>query len=153
MVDGERFVRVLLVADHGQSETLGNLFENPLGLLGLLEQLRNLRKRRYLDAQFPAEQYRQLVDQIEIARIGQSDLERPVLGVDRHEIVAEHQIDRDGVEQVVIDVGYLQVDEFVIVALGQRAGPRDLLGRVLRKDLVGGRHVQDRMESAKEKIG
>ena len=73
-----------------------------------------------LTRSFLLQQHGQLVDQVEIARIGQGDFERPVVGLHRHEVVAEHQVDRNGAEQVVIDADFAQVDELAVVALGQR---------------------------------
>ena len=43
-----------------------------------------------------------------------------------HEVVAEHQVDRNGVEQVVIDPDFAQVDELAAIALRQGFGLRDL---------------------------
>ena len=44
-------------------------------------------------------------------------------------------------EQVVVDVGDLQIDKFVIVALRQSAGARRFLNRVLRYDPVSRCHI------------
>ena len=63
---------------------------------------------------------RQLVDQVQIARIGERDLERSVLRVQRHEVVAEHQVDRDGVEQIVIDLAFAQIDVLAAIARRKR---------------------------------
>ena len=65
--------------DHVQREAFGDLFEHALGLFGLLEQVGDLRKRGDLDPQLLVEQQRQLVDHVEVARIGQGDFERSVL--------------------------------------------------------------------------
>ena len=54
LVDGERFVRVLFVADHVQREAFGDFFEHALRLLGLLEQIGDLRERGDLDPQLLA---------------------------------------------------------------------------------------------------
>ena len=62
---------------HVEREAFGDFFEHALRLLGLLEQVRDLRKRRDLDAQLLVQQHRQLVDQVEIAGIGERDLEVP----------------------------------------------------------------------------
>jgi len=40
-----------------------------------------------------------LVDQRQVARVGQRDLERPVVRLDRNEVVAEHQVHRNRPEQ------------------------------------------------------
>ena len=54
-----------------------------------------------------------------LPRIGKRDFERSVLGVQRHEVVAEHQVDGDGVEQIVIDLAFAQVDKLAAVARRQ----------------------------------
>ena len=95
---------IFFVPDNVEREAFGHFFENALRLLGLLEQVRNLRKRRNLHPQLLAEQHRQLIDQAEVTGIGQRDFEGSVIGLNRHEIVTEHQVDRDGVEQIVVDL-------------------------------------------------
>ena len=79
LVDGERFVLVLFVADDVEREAFGHFFEHALRLLGFLEQVGNLRERGDLDAQLLLQQDGQLVDQVEVARIGQRDVQVPVL--------------------------------------------------------------------------
>ncbi len=130
LVDGERFVLVLFLADHHvQREAFGDLFQHALRLLGFLEQIGNLRQRGDLDVQLLLQQHRQLVDQVQIARIGERDVQVPVLRLDGHEVVAEHQIHGDGVEQVVIDADFAQVDELAAVARGHGFRLRDFVGR------------------------
>ena len=84
-------------------------FQDALRLLGLLEQLGNLRERGDFDAQLLVEQQGQFVDQVEVPRIRQGDVERAVLRVQRHEVVAEHQIHRNGAEKIVIDPRFPQI--------------------------------------------
>ena len=45
LVDGERFVGVVFVADDIEREAFGDFFEHALRLLGLLEQVGDLRER------------------------------------------------------------------------------------------------------------
>ena len=139
LVDRERFVGVLFVADDVEREAFGDLFENPLGLLGLLEQVGDLRERGDLDLQLLLEQHGQLVDQVQIAGVGERDVERAVLGVDRYEVVPEHQVDRNGVEQVVIDADFAEVDKLAAVARGQSRACVDFLRRIVGR-LVRRRH-------------
>ncbi len=54
----------------------------------------------------------------------------PLSRLNGHEVVAEHQVDGDGVEQFVVDVGTAQVDEFVAVARGQFLRLGRLPGRI-----------------------
>ena len=76
---------------------------------------------------------RQLVDQVQIARIGQRDLERSVLRVQRNEVVAEHQVDRDRMEQIVIDLAFPQID--VLAAIARRKRLRLLRFLIRRRAL------------------
>ena len=64
----------------------------------------------------------EFVDQIQVAGIGERDFESAVLDLDRDEVVAEHQVDRDGMEQVVIDALFPKVYEFAAIARGDRTG-------------------------------
>ncbi len=58
LIDGERFILLALFADHIQRETFGDFFQHALRLLGLLEQLGDLRERGHLYAQFAIEKQR-----------------------------------------------------------------------------------------------
>ena len=111
-------------------------------MLGLLEQVGDLRKRRDLDPQLLAQQHGQLVDQAEVARVGQGDVERPVVAFDGHEVVAEHQVHRDGGEQVVVDADFAQIHELVVVALGHGAGARSFLEGIYGRHSVATSHLK-----------
>ena len=50
--------------------------------------------------------------------------------LDGHEVVAEHQLDRHGAQQVVLNSEILQVDEFGAIAFGQRLGLRAVVLRL-----------------------
>ena len=69
------------------------------------------------------------------------DLERPVLPLNRHEVVAEHQVHGDGMEQVVVDVDFLQIHELMVIALRQRTGARYFSQGILRDDPVSRCHL------------
>ena len=144
--------------DHVEREALGDLFEDALRLLGLFEQLGDLRKCGDLDAQLLVEQQRQLVDEVEVARIGERDIERPVLRLHRHEVVPEHQIHGNRPEQIVID-GRLRADPRTRTGTAPRSpAPAPPLRRVRHPDLVNRRHSSFDLApylivSAKEKIG
>ena len=118
LVDGERLFGVLFIDHHVQREAFGNLFQNALGLLGLLEQVGNLGQRGDLDAQLLVKQQRQLVDHVQVAGVGQGDVERAVLRAQGHEVVAEHQVHRDGPEQIVVDGAFAQVHILAAIARG-----------------------------------
>ena len=141
-VDGQRLVGILFVPDHVEREALGDFVQHALRLLGFLEQVGDLRERRDLDPQLLAQQHGQLVDQAEIARVGQGDIERPVVPFNGHEVVAEHQVHRDGGEQVVIDADFAQIHELVVVALGHGAGARGFLERIDGRHAVAASHLK-----------
>ncbi len=86
------------------------------------------------------QQDRQLVDQPQIARVGQGDFEGAVLRLNRHKIVPEHQVDRNGMEQVMIDADFAKVDEFVIITFGDSLGPRRFLDGIYREKSFRRRH-------------
>ena len=43
---------------------------------------------------------------VQVPGIGECDFERPIMSRQGHEIVPEHQVDRNRAEQVVIDSGF-----------------------------------------------
>ena len=111
LVDGQRLVGIAVFADHVEREPFGDFFQHALRLLGLLQQLGNLRERGDFDAQLLVQQQGQFVDQVEVPRIGQGDVERAVLRVQRHEVVAEHQVHGDGAEEIVVDARFPQIHD------------------------------------------
>ena len=131
---------ILLVPDHVQREAFGDLVQNALRLLGFLQQVGNLRERRHLHPQLLVQQHAQLIHHAGVARVRHGDLEGPVLPLNRHEVVPEHQVDGDGVKQVVIDADFPQIHELVVIALRERLRARRLLHRVLRNHPVTCRH-------------
>ena len=126
-VDGKRFVGVVLVADDVEREAFGDFFEDALGLLGLLEKVGDLGGGGDFDAQLLVEEQAELVDGVEVARIGEGDFEGSVLCLERHEVVTEHEVDRDGAEEVVLDGAVAEVDEFAAVAQGDGLGFGDFV--------------------------
>ena len=64
----------------------------------------------------------------------------------------EHQVDRHGGEQVVVDPRLLQVDKLAPVALGQQAGLFGFLVRGSHAKWIGS-HLHHLRVSAREKIG
>ena len=150
----ERVSSVAFARHHVQREALGDLFQYALRLLGLLEHLGDLRECGDLDPQFLLQQQGQFVDQVEVAGIGEGDIQCAVLRVHGHEVVAEHQVHGNGAEQLVVDGSFPQVDVLVAVARGQRLRLRRLRRGVLNF-LVRVCHsaIFYRMVSANEKIG
>ena len=124
-IDGKGFFGIFLVANDIEREAFGDLFENALGLLGLLEQVADLGGGGDADAQFFAEKEAEFVDGSEVAGVGEGDVEGSVLRAEGHEVVAEHEVDGDGAEEVVIDGAFAEVDEIAAVAGGGGAGLGD----------------------------
>ena len=63
--------------------------------------------------------------------------------LDGHEVVAEHQLYRNGAQQVMLDLEVLQVDELGAIARGQRfrMSPFVLPGGQRRYDQRGISHI------------
>ena len=127
-VDGKRFVGVVLVADDVEREAFGDLFEDALGLLGLLEEVGDLGGGGDFDAELLVEEEAEFVDGVEVAGIGEGDFEGSVLRLEGHEVVTEHEVDGDGAEEVVLDGAVAEVDEFAAIAGGDGAGFGELGG-------------------------
>ena len=47
--------------------------------------------------------------------------------LERHEVVAEHHVDGDGLEELVLDLEVFEVDELGVVAAGEDAGALGLV--------------------------
>ena len=90
-----------------------------------------------LTLQLLLQQDGQLVDQVEVAGVGEGDLQGAVFGAQGHEVVAEHQVHRDGAEQLVVDVPLPQVDELAAVAPGQLLGLGGLLRVIVQLGSIG----------------
>lgn len=129
LLNRERLVGVLVVAHHVERETLRDLVQHALRLLGLLQQVGDLRERCHFDLELALQQDRQFVDEVQVPRVGQRDLQQAGARFQRHEVVAEHRINRDALEELVVDLGGFQVHELAAVA--RRQHPR-LLGLALR---------------------
>ena len=75
-----------------------------------------------------AQQQADLVDHHQLAGIGDGDHQTAVgLVLQRHEVVAEHQVDRDLAEQLVLDVKVLQVHELAAITPRQILAVLDLV--------------------------
>src|ERR1700674_585260 len=122
-VDGDPLVPARLVfVDHIQGKAFAGVFENPLGLFRLLEDFGDLGQGRNLGDDALAEQQADLVDHHQLAGVGDGDGEPAILGLlQRHEVVAKHQVDWNGFEKIVVQLEIMQVDELAAVA------PRDVL--------------------------
>ena len=122
-VDGDAvFAAGLVLANHVQREAFAGFFQHALRLLRLLEDFADLRQGGNLGEDALAQQQADLVDHHQLAGIGDGDGQASVFGlIQRHEVVAEHQVDRDLLEQIVVQLEVVQVDELAAIA------PRDVL--------------------------
>ena len=119
LLDGDVLFALFVFLDDLQRECLGGLIENALGLLGALQQVADLSGGGDFKLQLLAEQQRQLVAQQHLARIGNGDDQRVVLGLERHEVEAEHQFGGNAAKQFRIDALVAQIDEGAAIALRQ----------------------------------
>ena len=124
-VNGKRLVRIVIVAHNIQCETLSDFFENALRLFRLLEKIGNLRPRGHLHPQLFIEQQAQFVNRIKVARVGQRNFQRSVVRCQRHKVVPEHKIDRNGPEKIMLNRAFPKVDKFTPIARRRRLCCRD----------------------------
>ena len=74
------------------------------------------------------QQQADLVDHHELAGIGDGDQQTAVrLVLERHEVVTEHQVDRDLAEQLVLDVEVLQIHKLATITPRQILTALDLI--------------------------
>ena len=130
LLDGDVFVGVFVAGEHVEGEAFAGFVEHALRLLGLLEQVGDLRERGHAGNDALAEQAGDLVEHHQPRGIADGDDQRVGLLLDGHEVVAEHQLDRHGAQQVVLNLEVLQVDELGVVAARQRFGLGAFVGRV-----------------------
>ena len=117
LVDAQRLfrTRVLIFADN--LEAFAGLLEHALRLLGLLQDVGDLLERRNLGDDALLQQQADFVDHHQLAGIGNGDRQPPVLRfVERDKVIPEHQVDRNLLEQVMVELEVAQVDEFATVA-------------------------------------
>ena len=103
--------------DHVQSEAFAGFFQHALRLFRLFQDLADLRESGNLGHDALAQQQADLVDHHELAWIGDRDGELSVRGFfQRDEVVAEHQVNWDLLEQVVVELEVVQVHELAAIA-------------------------------------
>src|SRR6266542_4101828 len=125
-VDRQRLFALVVLADELHAEALGGLIEHALRRLRLLELVADGRRRGHLDPQRRAEEELELVELQHVRRVAHHDGDVPVLPFLRQELVADHQIERHGAEELVIDLEMLEVDVREAVLLGHPARARGL---------------------------
>ena len=104
-------------SNHIESKAFAGIFQNALRLLRLLENFGDLGQRRNFGDDVLAQQQADLVDHHQLAGIGDGDGQPAIFGFfQRHEVVAEHQVNRDGLEQIVVKLEVMQVNELAAIA-------------------------------------
>ena len=131
-VDREDLLAVLVLLDELDAEVLGRLVEHALGALRLLQDLLDRRAHAHLDLDRLAEQQLQLVDLEHVRRVGHDHRQAAVELRLGDEAVAQHQVERDAAEQVVVDPEVRHVDELEPVARGEGLRLAPLAARAAR---------------------
>ena len=129
-VDRQRLFAVFVLADQRHAEAFGGFVEDALRRLGLLQLVADGRRRGHPDLERSAEEKLQLVELEHVGRIADDDGDVAVLALLRQELVADHQLERDVAEELVIDHEVLEVDVVETVLLGHSLGTRGLAGRI-----------------------
>ena len=127
-VDRQRLFALFVLADELHAEAFGGFVEHALRRLRLLQLVADRGGRGHLDLQRRAEEQLQLVELEHVGRIADHDGDVPVLAPLRQELVADHQVERDVAEELVIDLEVLQVDEREAVLLGHALRARRFAG-------------------------
>ena len=128
-VDRQRLFAFFVFADELHAEAFGRFVEDALGRLGLLQLVADGGGRGHFDFERRAEEQLQLVELEDVGRIADHDGDVAVLALLRQELVADHQLERDVVEELVIDLEVLEVDVLEAVLLGQALRTRGFTGR------------------------
>ena len=122
LLHGNVFVAVFFLADHLKREAFGGLVEHALRLLGAFQQVADLRGGGDLDLKALAEQKREFVGELQLARIDHGDHQGRIVRLERHEVVAEHQLGGNAAEKLRVDPLLGEIDERAAVAFRQTAG-------------------------------
>ncbi len=130
LLDRNIFVGIVFAAHHVEGEAFAGFLKHALRLLGLLQDLSDLRERGNARHDAMAEQPGNLVEHHQLRGVADGDHQRLALLLDGHEVVAEHQFHRHRAQQVVLDLEVLQVDELGVIALGERLGMAALVKTV-----------------------
>ncbi len=130
LVDGQRLFGAGGLVFANNLEAFAGFLQYALRLLGLLQDVRDLLQRRHFGDDPFLKQQTDLVDHHQLAGIGDRNRQLAVRRLfQRHEVVAEHQLRRELLEQLVVKLKVGEVDKLAAIA------PR----HVLRALQVGGR--------------
>uniref|UniRef100_E6QI37 Uncharacterized protein n=1 Tax=mine drainage metagenome TaxID=410659 RepID=E6QI37_9ZZZZ len=122
LLDRDAFVRVFLAGDDVEGESFAGFIENALGLFRFLEQVGDLRERGDARLDAAAEEAGNLVEDHEFRWVADGDDENVVALFEWDEVIAKHQLDGNGAQEVVLDFEVLEVGKLGAVAA------RELLG-------------------------
>src|SRR6185437_12931492 len=148
-LDRNGLVAGLLGMQDIEGEALGRLLEHALRLLILLEDLLDLPRRGHPHGDAAAQQQPDLIHHHQLSGIGAGTDRGPLVRGQRHEIIAEHQLDWHRSEQVGRDGMRLEIPQRAVVAAGQRLGAFEFRRR--RRGDRGGAH--DCILAPSEKMG
>src|SRR5712692_9332847 len=135
LVDGDGLVIARFVfADHVEREAFAGIFQNALRLLRLLKNFGDLLEGRNLGDDPFAKQQADLVDHHQLTGIGNGNRQTPVrCFLQRDEVIPEHQVHRDLLEQIVVQLEVAQIDELAAVPAGNVARPFQLIASGRRR--------------------
>ena len=122
LLDGDVLVGVFVAGEHVEGEALAGFVEDALRLLGFLEQIGDLRERGDAGRDAVAEEAGNFVEDHEARGVADGDDQRVGGLLDGHEIVAEHELDGDGAQEVVLNLEVLEVDELGVIAARECLG-------------------------------
>ena len=121
LLHGDVLVAVFVLADHLERESLGGFIQHALRLFGALEEVADLRGGSHLDLQALAQKQRQLIGEMQLARIRHGHGKSAADRFQGDEVVAEHHFRRDAAKQLGIDALLAKVDKTAAIALRQTA--------------------------------
>jgi hypothetical protein len=124
LFDGYVFVGAVVAGEDVEGEAFAGFIENALRLLGFFEQVSDLREGGDAGDDAMGEEAGDLVENHEARGVADGDDEGVFALLDGDEVVAEHQLDGNGAEEVVLDAEVFEVDEFGVIAAGECLGAR-----------------------------
>ncbi len=108
-----------LIAENIERQPFRGFIQHPLRLLRLLQQFGNLRHRRHARNQPRPQQAGDLVQHHQLRRIRNRNRQPVPRLLQRNEVVPEHHLDRNGLEQFVLDLEVLQIHKLGVVSPSQ----------------------------------
>src|SRR5581483_2484042 len=116
-VDRQRLFAFFILADELHAEAFRGFVEDALGRFRLLQLVSNGSRRGDLHLERSAEKELELVETKDVGRIADDDVNVAVLAALGQELITDHQLQWNIVEQLMVDLEVLQVDEGEAVLL------------------------------------